>query len=92
MQEEVRELMHDTARAPPVTRRRSVFDRYNIVSEDDLAAAADRVTAYVATATTTPALVAPLGREHTRNAHTDEPRSAAGSAQLRVISDGQGRS
>jgi len=52
------------------------LDRYNIVSEGDLAAAADRVTTYVASATTTPSVVAPLHREHAQSAHGDGLRTA----------------
>ena len=51
---------------------RSVFDRYNIVSEEDLAAAVDRTQAYVEQARQEPPRVRPLtraGGECAQNAH-----------------------
>jgi hypothetical protein len=58
----------------------AVFDRYNIVREEDLAAAADRVTAYVATARrwqpSSPVSVAITHRTRTLT----ESRTAVGSA------------
>jgi integrase len=53
---------------------RSVFDRYNIVSEDDIAAAVDRTHAYVAQAREEPPRVRPLAPSpdlRGQNAHSD---------------------
>jgi integrase len=56
-------------------RTRAVFDRYNIVSEDDLAAAAERTDAYVAERREGPRRVVPLdarrGCEHGQNTDND---------------------
>jgi hypothetical protein len=46
---------------------RAVFDRYNIVSEDDLAAAAERTAAYLTECRECSRRVVPLGREHGQN-------------------------
>jgi len=61
-------------------RTRAIFDRYNIVNEDDLAAAVERTDAYVSERREAGRRVVPLearrGREHgqnTDNLATEEP-------------------
>ena len=53
---------------------RAIFDRYNVVSEDDLAIAAERTALYVAQRRETKPRVVPLAsvrEEHAQFAHTD---------------------
>ncbi len=60
---------------------RAIFDRYNIVSEDDLAAAMERADAYVSTRRDAPRRVVPL-REHGQN--TDNPAIREPASQRRA--------
>ncbi len=50
-------------------RTRAVLDCYNIVSEDDLAAAAERTLAYVEAQQEAPTTVTTLAARRTRNEH-----------------------
>ena len=52
---------------------RSVFDRYNIVSEDDIAAAIASITSYVARERQRRPRVEPLRRPETHISRTVEP-------------------
>jgi integrase len=66
-------------------RTRSIFDRYDITSDADLAAAAERTAAYVAAEQTAPPRVTPLGStrgrrpggEPAQNAHSRDQAGAA---------------
>ena len=75
-------------------RMRAVFDRYNIVSEDDLAAAADRVNDYVTKRSAERTRVVALAAVREERAHFAH-RAQATSGQLVVqvsdLTSGQGR-
>jgi hypothetical protein len=66
---------HHSARRGDAHRTRAVFDRYNILSEDDLAAADKRTLAYVEEQQEAPATVVPLSA---RRAHSQHGQSDVG--------------
>src|SRR5262249_7857114 len=61
---------------------RAVFDRYNIVSENDVAAAADQTLAYIEANQDAPAIVVPLVARRARHKHRQntDNRGQAGTA------------
>jgi hypothetical protein len=66
---------------------RSVFDRYNIVSEDDIAAAIESTSSYVARERQKRPRVEPLRQPNTHTSRTVEAPVGAGAGARVIVTD-----
>ena len=68
-------------------RTRAVFDRYNIVSEDDLATALERTDAYVSERREAPRRILPLAERRIREEHGQNTDNSVDRDAERPIKD-----